>query len=132
MTPYGCLSTGSSVGLIEVVHDSMTIAKLQRNKGVAAFNYNCILDWLKEFHPSEERCVYCRICRESRSLSNVVISEIFSSLGVIFKEKLAFKNCKISGGQKCILSFKLSSQKRTLPTSTCLSQQNTILSYDTN
>jgi len=54
MTPYGCLSTGSSVGLIEVVHDSMTIAKLQRNKGVAAFNYNCILDWLKEFHSTEE------------------------------------------------------------------------------
>jgi len=54
MTPYGCLSTGSSVGLIEVVHDSMTIAKLQKNKGVGAFNYNCILDWLKEFHPTKE------------------------------------------------------------------------------
>ena len=62
MTPYGCLSTGSSVGLIEVVQDSMTIAKLQRNKGVAAFNYDCILDWLKEFHSTDERCVCCRAC----------------------------------------------------------------------
>jgi len=61
MTPYGCLSTGSSVGLIEVVHDSMTIAKLQKNKGVGAFNYNCILDWLKEFHPTKERCVYYKV-----------------------------------------------------------------------
>ena len=25
--------------------------------------------------------------------------EIFSSLGVIFKEKLSFENCKISGGK---------------------------------
>ena len=63
MTPYGCLSTGSSVGLIEVVHDSMTIAKLQRNKGVGAFNYNCILDWLKESHSTDER--YCRACSQN-------------------------------------------------------------------
>lgn len=67
MTPYGCLSTGSSVGLIEVVHDTMTIAKLQGNRGVAAFNYNCILDWLKEHHSTDERCVYCKACTESRN-----------------------------------------------------------------
>jgi len=58
MIPYGCLSTGSSIGMIEVVHDAETIAKLQKNKGVAAtFAKNCIWDWLKEYHATEERCV---------------------------------------------------------------------------
>ena len=35
-----------------------------------------------------------------KSLWNIVIGEMFGSLGVIFKEKLNFKNCKISGWQK--------------------------------
>lgn len=78
MTPYGCLSTGSSVGLIEVVHDSMTIAKLQKNKGVGAFNYNCILDWLKEFHPTKERCVYCKVPPYKKK--NGIVMSLFTSI----------------------------------------------------
>ena len=58
MIPYGCLSTGSSIGMIEVVHDAETIAKLQKTKGAtAAFAKNCIWDWLKEYHATDERCV---------------------------------------------------------------------------
>ena len=58
MIPYGCLSTGSSIGMIEVVHDAETIAKLQKTKGVTAtFAKNCIWDWLKEYHATDERCV---------------------------------------------------------------------------
>ncbi|XP_020608152.1 phosphatidylinositol 4,5-bisphosphate 3-kinase catalytic subunit beta isoform-like [Orbicella faveolata] len=58
MIPYGCLSTGSSIGMIEVVHDAETIAKLQKNKGVAAtFAKNCIWDWLKEYHATEESLI---------------------------------------------------------------------------
>ena len=79
MTPYGCLSTGSSVGLIEVVQDSMTIAKLQRNKGVAAFNYNCILDWLKEFHSTDERCVLQSLQPETRNPEKLESTESWVS-----------------------------------------------------
>ena len=32
-----------------------------------------------------------------------VVGKICGSLGAIFKEKLAFKSCKISGLQKCFL-----------------------------
>ena len=58
MIPYGCLSTGSSIGMIEVVDDAETIAKLQKMKGIKAiFAKNCIWDWLKEYHATDERCV---------------------------------------------------------------------------
>jgi len=44
--------------MIEVVHDAETIAKLQKTKGVTAtFAKNCIWDWLKEYHSTDERCV---------------------------------------------------------------------------
>ena len=33
MNPYGCLSTGAQVGMIEVVLNSSTIAKIQKKKG---------------------------------------------------------------------------------------------------
>jgi len=33
---------------------------------------------------------------------NLIHGEIFSSLGVVFREILSFKNCKISGWQKCL------------------------------
>ena len=36
-----------------------------------------------------------------KSLKNLVIRESFGSLGVVFEKKLALKNCKISGWQKC-------------------------------
>ena len=32
----------------------------------------------------------------------VVVANNFGSLGLIFKEKLAFKSCKICGWQKCL------------------------------
>ena len=41
--------------MIEVVHDAETIAKLQKTKGVTAtFAKNCIWDWLKEYHVTED------------------------------------------------------------------------------
>jgi len=33
MNPYGCLSTGAQVGMIEVVLSASTIAKIQKKKG---------------------------------------------------------------------------------------------------
>jgi phosphatidylinositol-4,5-bisphosphate 3-kinase len=36
MTPYGCLSTGKDVGMIEVVRDALTVMKIQKNTMMSA------------------------------------------------------------------------------------------------
>lgn len=55
MIPYGCLSTGNKMGLIEVVKNSDTIANIQRNSSnsaaTAAFNKDALLNWLKSKNP---------------------------------------------------------------------------------
>lgn len=55
MIPYGCLSTGNKMGLIEVVKNSDTIANIQRNSSnsaaTAAFNKDALLTWLKSKNP---------------------------------------------------------------------------------
>ncbi|XP_026542236.1 phosphatidylinositol 4,5-bisphosphate 3-kinase catalytic subunit delta isoform [Notechis scutatus] len=57
MTPYGCLSTGDKMGLIEVVMNSDTIANIQLNKSnmaaTAAFNKDALLNWLKSKNPGD-------------------------------------------------------------------------------
>lgn len=57
MTPYGCLSTGDKMGLIEVVMKSDTIANIQLNKSnmaaTAAFNKDALLNWLKSKNPGD-------------------------------------------------------------------------------
>lgn len=51
MNPYGCISTGNRVGLIEVVLDSDTIANVQKGKGLfkatSTFEKGSLLSWLK-------------------------------------------------------------------------------------
>ncbi|XP_029361865.1 phosphatidylinositol 4,5-bisphosphate 3-kinase catalytic subunit delta isoform [Echeneis naucrates] len=58
MIPYGCLSTGNKMGLIEVVKNSDTIANIQRNNSnsaaTAAFNKDALLNWLKSKNPEEK------------------------------------------------------------------------------
>ena len=52
MNPYGCLSTGDQVGMIEVVLNSSTIAKIQKKKGAkGAFDKKILYQWLKEQNP---------------------------------------------------------------------------------
>nr|CAH0099295.1 unnamed protein product [Daphnia galeata] len=57
MNPYGCISTGNRVGLIEVVLDADTIANIQKEKGVtkvtATFERGSLLAWLKDHNPTE-------------------------------------------------------------------------------
>ena len=54
MTPYGCLSTGDQVGLIEVVLNSSTIAKIQKKKGAkGAFDKKLLYYWLKDQNPDQ-------------------------------------------------------------------------------
>ncbi len=48
MVPYGCLSTGDQVGMIEVVLEATTIAKIQKKKGArGAFDKKLLFNWLK-------------------------------------------------------------------------------------
>lgn len=51
MNPYGCISTGNKVGLIEVVLNADTIANIQKEKGTfsatSAFEKGSLLAWLK-------------------------------------------------------------------------------------
>jgi phosphatidylinositol-4,5-bisphosphate 3-kinase len=57
MIPYGCLSTGNNVGMIEVVGNSETVAKIQTKQEGAisgAFAKSCILDWLSIWHKGKE------------------------------------------------------------------------------
>ncbi|XP_034029167.1 phosphatidylinositol 4,5-bisphosphate 3-kinase catalytic subunit delta isoform isoform X1 [Thalassophryne amazonica] len=58
MIPYGCLSTGNKMGLIEVVKNSDTIANIQRNNSnsaaTAAFNKDALLNWLKSKNPEDK------------------------------------------------------------------------------
>ena len=58
MTPYGCLSTGKKTGVIEVVLNSATLAKIQKEKGggaKGAFKNHTLLAYLKEHNPDRER-----------------------------------------------------------------------------
>ena len=51
MIPYGCLSTGDQVGLIEVVLQANTVAKIQKAKGGGsrgAFDKSTLFKWLQE------------------------------------------------------------------------------------
>lgn len=55
MVPYGCLSTGNKTGMIEVVLNTQTLAKIQKVKGggaTGAFRNHILLDFLKEHNPS--------------------------------------------------------------------------------
>ncbi|KAG5505048.1 hypothetical protein JIQ42_04232 [Leishmania sp. Namibia] len=63
LTPYGCISTGEGVGMIEVVMNSDTIANITRREGgaQAAFSDEPILNWLRRFNHDRsdvERCMW--------------------------------------------------------------------------
>ncbi|MBN3302076.1 PK3CG kinase, partial [Amia calva] len=49
LVPYGCISTGYNIGMIEIVRDATTIAAVQRSKGGTngAFKNDALLEWLK-------------------------------------------------------------------------------------
>ncbi|XP_041080817.1 phosphatidylinositol 4,5-bisphosphate 3-kinase catalytic subunit gamma isoform-like [Polyodon spathula] len=50
LIPYGCISTGYNIGMIEVVRDAMTIASVQRSKGgtTGAFKNDALFEWIRE------------------------------------------------------------------------------------
>ncbi|KAM4609720.1 phosphatidylinositol 4,5-bisphosphate 3-kinase catalytic subunit gamma isoform [Polymixia lowei] len=56
LVPYGCISTGHNIGMIEIVRDAVTIAAVQRNHGgtTGAFRNDALFDWLKAKCPLQE------------------------------------------------------------------------------
>ena len=58
MIPYGCLSTGDQISMIEVVLNSSTVAKIQKEKGggaKVAFDKTTLYQFLKEHNSDSER-----------------------------------------------------------------------------
>lgn len=63
MIPYGCVSTGDGIGMIEIVLSSQTIAEITRKDGgaQAAFSEEPLMNWLRKYNrsPQEvERCLW--------------------------------------------------------------------------
>ncbi|XP_040009152.1 phosphatidylinositol 4,5-bisphosphate 3-kinase catalytic subunit gamma isoform [Xiphias gladius] len=56
LVPYGCISTGHNIGMIEIVRNAATIAAVQRNhRGTtAAFRNDALFEWLKSKCPLQE------------------------------------------------------------------------------
>uniref|UniRef100_A0A8C9FRV8 Phosphatidylinositol-4,5-bisphosphate 3-kinase n=1 Tax=Pavo cristatus TaxID=9049 RepID=A0A8C9FRV8_PAVCR len=67
LLPYGCISTGNKIGMIEIVKDATTIAKIQQSTvgNTGAFKDEILNQWLKDrcvieekFQAAVERFVY--------------------------------------------------------------------------
>ncbi|KAL2104125.1 hypothetical protein ACEWY4_000993 [Coilia grayii] len=56
LVPYGCISTGYNIGMIEIVRDAVTIAAVQRSQGgnKGAFKNDALFEWLKDNCPLQE------------------------------------------------------------------------------
>ncbi|XP_051805678.1 phosphatidylinositol 4,5-bisphosphate 3-kinase catalytic subunit gamma isoform [Acanthochromis polyacanthus] len=56
LIPYGCISTGHNIGMIEIVRNAATIAAVQKSLGgtTAAFRNDALFEWLKSKCPLQE------------------------------------------------------------------------------
>ncbi|XP_023271354.1 phosphatidylinositol 4,5-bisphosphate 3-kinase catalytic subunit gamma isoform-like [Seriola lalandi dorsalis] len=56
LVPYGCISTGHNIGMIEIVRNAATIAAVQKNhRGTAgSFRNDALFEWLKSKCPLQE------------------------------------------------------------------------------
>ncbi|XP_037627644.1 phosphatidylinositol 4,5-bisphosphate 3-kinase catalytic subunit gamma isoform [Sebastes umbrosus] len=56
LIPYGCISTGHNIGMIEIVRNAVTIASVQRSHGgtTGAFRNDALFEWLKSKCPLQE------------------------------------------------------------------------------
>ncbi|XP_030623619.1 phosphatidylinositol 4,5-bisphosphate 3-kinase catalytic subunit gamma isoform [Chanos chanos] len=57
LVPYGCISTGYNIGMIEIVRDAFTIAGVQKSQGgtVAAFKNDALYKWIESRCPLDEK-----------------------------------------------------------------------------
>uniref|UniRef100_A0A8C3FZR0 phosphatidylinositol 3-kinase n=1 Tax=Cyclopterus lumpus TaxID=8103 RepID=A0A8C3FZR0_CYCLU len=56
LVPYGCISTGHNIGMIEIVRNAVTIATVHWSQGgtSAAFKNDALFEWLKSKCPLQE------------------------------------------------------------------------------
>ncbi|XP_031732442.1 phosphatidylinositol 4,5-bisphosphate 3-kinase catalytic subunit gamma isoform [Anarrhichthys ocellatus] len=56
LVPYGCISTGHNIGMIEIVRNAATIAAIHWSQGgtSAAFKNDALFEWLKSKCPLQE------------------------------------------------------------------------------
>ncbi|XP_038141577.1 phosphatidylinositol 4,5-bisphosphate 3-kinase catalytic subunit gamma isoform [Cyprinodon tularosa] len=56
LIPYGCISTGHNIGMIEIVRNAATIAAVQRSLGgtTATFRNDALFEWLRSKCPLQE------------------------------------------------------------------------------
>lgn len=85
MLPYGCLSIGDCVGLIEVVKNSFTIMQIQCKgglKGALQFNSNTLHHWIKDKNRGEASVHVCLspVCYLSVCLSPVSLPVCLSGM----------------------------------------------------
>uniref|UniRef100_A0A3Q2D3W1 Phosphatidylinositol 4,5-bisphosphate 3-kinase catalytic subunit gamma isoform-like n=1 Tax=Cyprinodon variegatus TaxID=28743 RepID=A0A3Q2D3W1_CYPVA len=59
LIPYGCISTGHNIGMIEIVRNAATIAAVQRSLGgtTATFRNDALFEWLRSKCPLQEIAV---------------------------------------------------------------------------
>ena len=96
MLPYGCLSLGDCVGLIEVVRSSHTIMQIQCKgglKGALQFNSNTLHQWLKDKNKGEmwvppSRFYFCIILASLESVKQCSLDISIWAKGDVFGEKL--------------------------------------------
>ncbi|MBN3312706.1 PK3CA kinase, partial [Atractosteus spatula] len=79
MLPYGCLSIGDCVGLIEVVKNSHTIMQIQCKgglKGALQFNSNTLHHWIKDKNRGEACSALSLLTHLAVTLSNPCLSSL--------------------------------------------------------
>ena len=56
MIPYGCISTGNEIGMIEVVLNAETVSNIQQAYGgsTAAFRDTPLQEWIRAQNPADE------------------------------------------------------------------------------
>ncbi|XP_040915888.1 phosphatidylinositol 4,5-bisphosphate 3-kinase catalytic subunit gamma isoform isoform X2 [Toxotes jaculatrix] len=76
LVPYGCISTGHNIGMIEIVRNAATIAAVQRNhRGTAgAFRNDALFEWLKSKCPLQEIDTCTQAYLSLRSHSRLLIT----------------------------------------------------------
>ena len=76
LTPYACVPTGDAMGLIEVVPESTTIARIHKRSGGAAaalLSTTALLEWLKE-HNATEAALASAVDNFKRSLAGYCVA----------------------------------------------------------
>ncbi|KAA0707024.1 Phosphatidylinositol 4,5-bisphosphate 3-kinase catalytic subunit gamma isoform [Triplophysa tibetana] len=76
LVPYGCISTGYNIGMIEIVRNAVTIASVQRSQGgmAGAFKNTALYDWLERKCSLQENDTCINAYLSLRSQSGLLVT----------------------------------------------------------